>query len=90
MSENLSSAAVVIGALRVNVTKCRRVEVVGALRDLSNLKITGHALPTKVTNVRYRTCRIVSAGRYINVRHTLQMKTTCYMRKVSIKLANCS
>ena len=31
-----------------NVTESRRVEVVGALRDLSNLKITGHALSVKV------------------------------------------
>ena len=29
--------------------KAVEVEVVGALRDLSNLKITGHALPSKVT-----------------------------------------
>ena len=51
MSENLSSAAVVIGALRVNVTKSRRVEVYGALRDLSNLKITGHSYKCTLQNL---------------------------------------
>ena len=44
--------------------KAVRVEVVGALRDLSNLKITGHALPAK--KLPYRTHRIVSAGLYID------------------------
>ena len=59
--------------------------------DLSNLlKITGHAFPQKLL---YITLRIVSAGRYIDVSRTehstnLQMKTTCYMREVCIKLAN--
>ena len=37
----------------------------------------------------------MSAGHYIDVSHTeysmnLQMKTTCYMREVSIKLAYCT
>ena len=32
-----------------NVTKSGQVEVVGALRDLSSLKIPRHALPAKVT-----------------------------------------
>ena len=40
-----------------------------------------------------RTHIILSTGRYIDVSQTiysthLQMKTTCYMREVSIKLAN--
>ena len=43
----------------------------------------------------YRTRRIMSAGRYIDVYQTensthLQKKTTCYMREVSIKLDNCN
>ena len=43
----------------------------------------------------YGTRKIVSEGRYIDVSHTehsitLQMKTACYMRELSIKLANCN
>ena len=46
----------------------------------------------KLPNHAYRTRKIASAGRYIDVSHTehsinLQMQTICYMRKVSIKLA---
>ena len=48
--------------------------------------------PQKLTYHANRTRKILSAGCYIDVIHTehsinLQMKTTCYMRVVSIKLA---
>ena len=51
--------------------------------------------PQKLPYHAYITLKIVSAGRYIDVSHTehsinLQMKTTCYMREVNIKLANCT
>ena len=47
--------------------------------------------PRKLPYHAYRIFKIVSAGRYIDVSHTehsihLQMKTTCYMREVSINL----
>ena len=75
----------------VNVTLSRRGEVVGALRDLSILNITGHALQKLTLQTR----KLVSSGRYIDVSHTeynihLQMKTTCYIREFRILLANCN
>ena len=41
------------------------------------------------------TRKIVSAGCYIDVSHSkrsinLQMKTSCYLQKVRIKVANCN
>ena len=57
----------------------------------TNLMLTGHALPQKLPN---RTSRVVSAIRYIDVSQTehstnLQIKTTCHLRAVSIKLVLC-
>ena len=48
--------------------------------------------PQKLPYYAYRTREIVSAGRYIDVSHIdhsihLQIKTTCYVREESIKLA---
>ena len=50
--------------------------------------------PQKLSQHADRTRISVSVGRFIDVSHSehsinLQMKTTCYMREVSIKILNC-
>ena len=51
--------------------------------------------PQKLPNRAYRTRKIVSAERYIDVSHTehritCQTKAICCMRELSIKHANCN
>ena len=64
------------------------IEVVCALWDLSNVKITGHALLTKLTEpVELCQRDVILTLLKLNTAY-LQMKTTCYMWEASIKFAN--